>query len=182
MRQYATGYIPADRSFLVRLCWRLSVVLAACSKPAPTAQSAPAEAQAKRFHLVGKIVSIDAANNSLTIDHQAIPGFMDAMTMAYSVRSAQALTGLGPGDEITADVVVPDVGNAYIENIMVTKKGAGTSSGAAGGPTAASHEPQPGERVPDFAFRQSGRQAHPSELVSRRCAAGDVHLHALPVS
>ncbi len=105
-------------------------MLTACSKPAP---SAPAEAQAKRFHLVGKIVSIDAANNSLTIDHQAIPGFMDAMTMAYSVRSAQALTGLGPGDEITADVVVPDVGNAYIENIMVTKKGAGMPSGGAPG-------------------------------------------------
>jgi len=139
----------------------LAVVLAACNKPAPTAQTGTPEGQAKRFHLVGKIVSIDAANNSLTIDHQAIPGFMDAMTMAYTVRSAQALTGLGTGDEITADVVVPDVGSAYVENIMVTKKG----SGSAPGPTGAQHEPQPGERVPDFAFvNQDGKRIHLSSF------------------
>ncbi len=107
---------------------------------------------------MGKIISINAANNSLTIDHQAIPGYMDAMTMAYTVHSAQDLTGLGPGDEITADVVVPDVGNAYVENIVVTKKGSGGSSSTAP-PTGALHEPQPGERVPDFAFiNQDGKR------------------------
>src|ERR1700674_3011425 len=92
-----------------------AVMLAACNKPTPSASSAPASAepQAKRFHLVGKIVSVDAAKNSLTIDHQAIPGFMDAMTMAYTVNSAQPVTGLSAGDEITADVVVPDIGTAY---------------------------------------------------------------------
>jgi protein SCO1/2 len=156
MRHISQSRCRRPGAFFVILL-ALSVVLAACNKPAPTAQSAPAEGQAKRFHLVGKIVSIDAANNSLTIDHQAIPGFMDAMTMAYTVRSAQALTGLGPGDEITADVVVPDIGGAYVENIMVTKKGSGTAPS----PTGAQHEPQPGERVPDFAFvNQDGKRIH----------------------
>jgi len=124
--------------------------------------------QAKRFHLTGKIVAVDAAKNSLTIDHQAIPGFMDAMTMEYTVNSAQPVTGLGVGDEITADVVVPDIGNAYIENIMVTKKGSAAlqaPAGAAASAIGATHEPQPGEKVPDFAFiNQDGNRIHLSSF------------------
>ena len=95
------------------LLFASAIFLAACGNPAPAA---------KRFHLKGKIVSLDAANNSLTIDHEDIPGFMGAMTMPYFVRSASALAGLGPGDEITADVVVPDAGATYVENIVVSKK------------------------------------------------------------
>jgi protein SCO1 len=126
--------------------------MAACSKhPAP---------QVKRFHMQGKIISIDAANNSLTIDHQAIPGFMDAMTMAYPVHSAQALAGLAPGDEITADVVVPEDSSLYLENIVVTKKGTGAAA-----PTGALNPPQPGEKVPDFAFvDQDGKRIHISSF------------------
>jgi len=55
---------------------------------------------------------------------QEIVGFMAAMTMPYSVRDPKLLAPLGPGDEITADIVVTDDG-AYLENIVVTKKGDG---------------------------------------------------------
>jgi len=128
----------------------LMMTLAACNKPA----AAP---QVKRFHLQGKIISIDAANNSLTIAHEAIPGFMDAMTMPYSVKSAQSLAGLMPGDQITADVVVPEDSGVYIENIVVTQK----STGAAAAPKGISHHPEPGEKVPDFAFLdQDGKRIH----------------------
>jgi protein SCO1 len=130
------------------------MMLAACNKPA----AAP---QVKRFHLQGKIISIDAANNSLTIAHDAIPGFMDAMTMPYSVKSAQSLAGLNPGDEITADVVVPEDSSVYVENIVVTQK----STGAAAAPKGISHHPKPGEKVPDFAFLdQDGKRIHLSSF------------------
>jgi protein SCO1/2 len=82
----------------------------------------------KRYHLKGKVISVDATHNSLTIDHEAIPGFMNAMTMTYFVRSAQSLAGLDPGDEITADIVVPENGPAYLENIVAVRKGAGIAS------------------------------------------------------
>ena len=132
----------------------LLIMLAACNKPA----AAP---QVKRFHLKGRIVLIDAANNSLTIAHEAIPGFMDAMTMPYSVKSAQSLAGLNPGDEITADVVVPDDSPVYIENIVVTQK----NTGAAAAPKGISHHPEPGEKVPDFAFLdQDGKRIHLSSF------------------
>ncbi|HXQ26345.1 MAG TPA: SCO family protein [Candidatus Acidoferrales bacterium] len=124
----------------------------ACSnKASPPA----AQEQAKRYHLVGTVVSIDLQQNSLNVDGQEIPGFMAAMTMPYPVRDAKALASLGPGDEITADVVVTDSG-AYLENIVVTKKGSGGAK-----PTGSSHTPQPGENVPDFAFiDQDGKRIH----------------------
>jgi protein SCO1/2 len=54
----------------------------------------------------------------------------------------------------------------YIENIMVTKKGSSISNGTVdGSATAATHEPQPGERVPDFAFvDQDGKRIHLSSF------------------
>ena len=102
---------------------------AACGQQAaPKAEDKPAAAQgqpqgAKVYHLKGKIVAIKPAANALSIDAEDIPGFMAAMTMDYAVRSAQSLTGLNAGDEITADVVVPsDSSGTYVDHIVVTKK------------------------------------------------------------
>jgi protein SCO1/2 len=43
----------------------------------------------KLYTLRGKILSRDASDNSLRLDHEAIPGFMEAMTMDYPVRGAK---------------------------------------------------------------------------------------------
>jgi protein SCO1/2 len=43
----------------------------------------------KIYVLKGKILSRDASDNSLRLDHEAIPGFMEAMTMDYPVRGAK---------------------------------------------------------------------------------------------
>ena len=42
----------------------------------------------KLYTLKGKIVSRDASDNSLRLDHEAVPGYMEAMTMDYPVRGA----------------------------------------------------------------------------------------------
>ena len=119
--------------------------------------------EARRYHLKGKVVSIDLQQGSAMIDHEKIPGFMEAMTMPYPVRDPGVLQSLGPGDEITADVVVTDQG-AYLENIVVSKKGGGapaTAAPPAGGPGTQLHQPQPGEKVPDFALiNQDGQRIH----------------------
>jgi protein SCO1 len=75
------------------------------------------------FHMKGKIVSVSPHEKTITVDHEAIPGFMGAMTMPYPVRNAKDLAGLAPGDEITADVAV-ESGVPLLENVTVTKKGA----------------------------------------------------------
>ncbi len=124
-----------------------ALIPAACKKaPAP---------QAKRYHLVGTVISVDTAHGSANIDGQEVPGFMAAMAMPYPVHDSKALAALSPGDQITADIVVTD-NDTYLENIVVTKKGTGPANTT--GPT---HLPQPGEKVPDFALvNQDGKRIH----------------------
>jgi protein SCO1/2 len=61
------------------------VALLACSDKQSKPLSEPGE---KVYPLRGVIVSRNATHNALTIDHEAIPGFMEAMTMDYDVRGA----------------------------------------------------------------------------------------------
>jgi protein SCO1 len=135
------------------VCFVLLLV-AFASMLAGCAAKSQSQGQGRRYHLTGKVVSVDTAQGILLVDHQAIPGFMDAMTMPYPVPDTAALAALTAGDEITADVVVTTSGG-HLENIVVTKKGAPSSSPA----LARLHEPQPGERVPDFRLiDQDGKQ------------------------
>ena len=62
--------------------------------------------QVKVYKLRGKVVSIDAAQGELTVNHEAIPGFMEAMTMPYKVKDRSVLPTFHAGDTITADVLV----------------------------------------------------------------------------
>ncbi len=128
--------------------------IAGCSKPAQQLAAQPPK-NVKRYHLVGKIVSINKDQNTLMVDGQDIPGFMSAMVMPYPVLSASQLNGLQPGDEITADVVVnQDDSSAHLENIVVTKKAGEKSSSEL-------HTPQTGDQVPDFVVvDQNNKRIH----------------------
>jgi protein SCO1/2 len=89
-----------------------SVLLCGCSKTAPTASKFPT------YKMRGTIVAVHADDKSASIDAEAIPGFMDAMTMEYTIRDSAALSKLKPKDKITADLIVgPD--GAYIENVQI---------------------------------------------------------------
>ena len=80
----------------------------------------PAQSAAKRYHLKGKVVSIDVRAKMVTVDGEDIPGFMPAMTMPYEVKPESQLAKLAPGDEITAEVVLQD-DKGWLENIVVTR-------------------------------------------------------------
>ena len=144
------------------------VVTAGCSNkgvavdqknPVPAAnQPAPPPANAKVYHLHGKVISIDQANSSVMIDGDEIPGFMGAMALPYPVKAKAEISKVNPGDEITADIIVPQGDEApYIQNIVVVKKAGGGASKSA----ITDNEPQPGETVPDFALiDQNGKRIH----------------------
>ncbi len=88
------------------------VLLCGCSKSAPTASKFPT------YKMRGTIVAVHADDKSASIDADAIPGFMDAMTMEYTIRDSAAFSKLKPKDKITADLIVgPD--GAYIENVKI---------------------------------------------------------------
>src|SRR4051812_35842479 len=61
---------------------------------------------AKRFELHGKVVSVQPEDNQVTVAHDEIPGYMDAMTMPFSVRNTSLLGEMKPGDEITAALLI----------------------------------------------------------------------------
>jgi Cu/Ag efflux protein CusF len=48
----------------------------------------------------GKIIAVVPSTQQVVIDHTAIKGFMDAMTMGYKVNSSSLLDGLNAGDRI----------------------------------------------------------------------------------
>lgn len=88
------------RNFLLILALGLFAV--SCQKPAETKTSD----SAKRYPLKGKIVSVDKAKKTAKIDHENIPGFMDAMTMDFPIREDWVWENLTPGSEVHADLVV----------------------------------------------------------------------------
>ena len=56
------------------------------------------------FHGVGVVKAINRAKGWLTIDHQAIPGFMEAMEMMYRVEPPRLVDGVEIGDRIAFDI------------------------------------------------------------------------------
>jgi protein SCO1/2 len=95
-----------------------SAGLAGCGSSKPAQQ--PAEGP-QRYHLAGRVVSVETAKQQVVVDGNDIPGFMAAMTMGYSVKNSNLLTPLSPEDKIAADVVV-NGSDVYLENIVVVKK------------------------------------------------------------
>jgi protein SCO1/2 len=89
------------------------------AQPPAAAQSSPT--QARRYDLKGKVVSVDKSGSKLTVDHETIPGFMGAMTMAYPVKDEHLLDGLSPGDQVTAKVVASG-GEFWLEEIVVASR------------------------------------------------------------
>ena len=134
----------------------LLMCLSVCALFAAACSSLPS--QGKRYHLTGKVLSVAKEEGSATVDADDIPGFMSAMAMPYPIPDQKALANLSAGDQITGDLVVTGDGKYHLENIVVTKKGKGVSQAP---PTENLHQPQPGEKVPDFALvNQDGKTIH----------------------
>jgi protein SCO1/2 len=134
------------------------VVLAGCHSGQKTSTQPSASQNFKVYKLRGKVVSTDAAKGEVTLDNEAIPGFMEAMTMPYKLKDAGILGELHPGDVITADVLVSQDPNAdvLLDHIVVVAQSKPDYK-----PAVSYHVPAPGDAVPDFKLRnQDGRAIH----------------------
>jgi protein SCO1/2 len=119
---------------------------------------APGASDVAVYHLRGKVVSTDAAHGIVVLDHEAIPGFMDAMTMPYQLEDPSIAGELHPGDIITADVLVQKSGEetVHLDHIVVVGQARPDYK-----PAVQYHVPAPGDRVPDFKLRnQDGHEIH----------------------
>ena len=134
------------------------LVLAGCHSGQKPPSPSSANQNYKVYHLRGKVVSTDPARGEVTLDHEAIPGFMEAMTMPYKLKDPGILSELHPGDVITADVLVsPDPDADYLlDHIVVVAQARPDYK-----PAVSYHVPAPGDQVPDFKLRnQDGRAIH----------------------
>jgi len=112
----------------------------------------------KVYKLRGKVVAANAAKGEVTLNHEAIVGFMEAMTMPYKLKDPSILGELHLGDVITADVLVSQDADAdvLLDHIVVVAQAKPDYK-----PTVSYHVPAPGDAVPDFKLRnQDGRAIH----------------------
>ena len=77
--------------------------------------------EAKRYPIKGKVISVDKAKKTAKIDHENIPGFMDAMTMDFPIHEDWIWEDLKPGSEIRAELVVDSTAKDpyYLEKIGI---------------------------------------------------------------
>jgi Cu/Ag efflux protein CusF len=75
----------------------LLTLVAACSGGLPSG---------KLYPIRGEVVSIAAARNEVMLKHEAIAGFMQAMTMPFPVANRSLLDGIEPGDRIEGVLLV----------------------------------------------------------------------------
>jgi len=108
----------------------------------------------RRFDLKGKVVAVDKAQKQVTIAHEKIPGYMDAMTMPFNVGDDWALPVLEPGQTVEATLVVRE-GRSWIEGLRIGK------TEDTGKPAAAAAGPKAGDLVPDFPLlNQDDKRIH----------------------
>jgi protein SCO1/2 len=98
------------------------------------------------YQLRGIVVSSDAANGVVTIDAEAIPGLMGAMTMPYKLAQPGVATELHPGDHLTARLRV-SIDSSVLDQIDVTAQAKPDYK-----PDKFYNVPAPGQTVPDFKF------------------------------
>ena len=78
-----------------------------------------AGAAAVRYPTAGQLLAVQLDTGELLVKHDAVPGYMDAMTMPFRVADRTAIRDRRPGDSITATLVVePD--RSYLEDVQLT--------------------------------------------------------------
>jgi protein SCO1 len=75
-------------------------------------------ASVQRFQVTGLVLTVDAPHGTVLVSHDAIAGYMDAMTMPFRVHNPRLLENLKPGDKIEFTLVVGKT-SSYISNVQV---------------------------------------------------------------
>ena len=122
----------------------------------------PVEQQ--RYDLKGRVVSVDRAKGEVVLEHEAVKGYMPAMTMPFPVRDAEALKVMEAGDQVQGALVVTD-DEYWLESPVITK---GQPGGSVFTPPAGSREPRQGAEIPEVKLvNQDGRPVNTRQLKGR---------------
>ena len=104
-------------------------------------------ADASRYAMRGQLVAVQLDTGQVLLKHDAIPGYMDAMTMLFRVADRAAIRDRRAGDLVTATLVV-ESDASYLEDMLLT--GTAPLDDAAPAPVANGlHILTPGDSAPE---------------------------------
>ncbi|MDR3633388.1 MAG: copper-binding protein [Isosphaeraceae bacterium] len=146
-------------------------VTSGCRRPAPTAPKAHSvtPVQTKTYRVTGTVRAVNPEAKVVTVRHDAIPGYMDAMTMPFRVRDKAVLEDVRPGDEVEGTLRV-DRDESELTELTVTRPAPAQSlslklAGNGASIQATSRLIEVGETVPDFTLTtQEGKGLKLSDL------------------
>src|SRR5215216_4617141 len=101
---------------LVSSCDRAPSGWAASSKSDKEQASSGGGTNRQSFQVRGVVLQLHPDKKEVEIRHEAIPGYMPAMTMPFEVRNTNELAGLEPGDSVSFRMIVKD-DEGWIEQV-----------------------------------------------------------------
>jgi len=147
----------------------LTVLLAAGCKPEKPAPVAEPPA-AKIYDARGIVRQISPDRRTATIQHEAIPGYMGAMTMDFTVKETNELNGISPNDEITFQLAVTE-NDDWIQDLRFVSHHVGEVTSNVFVFHAGTEELKVGDALPDAELTaEDGRQIHFSDFRGRAVA------------
>ncbi|HEY6228255.1 MAG TPA: SCO family protein, partial [Verrucomicrobiae bacterium] len=116
---------------------------------------APANSANRRVYTLRGVVKEIISPTKAKIQHEAIPGYMEAMTMDFDVKKTNELARIKVGDQIKADMVVTE-DDGWLENIVRTGEAPVAVTGDTNQGISFSKsrdvELSVGDPIPDYAF------------------------------
>jgi protein SCO1/2 len=108
-----------------------------------------AKGATQKYPVRGVVVSTDAKSGEIGLDAEAVPGFMEAMTMSYKLADPTVMSELHAGDKITATLEMENDAagpmNMRLTDIVVIAQAKPDYK-----PAVQYHVPAAGDAVPDF--------------------------------
>jgi protein SCO1/2 len=134
-----------------RLLCLLLLLCLAPSRPASAVETPSGKTivgDVRSYSARGVIVEIKPGGGEVVIRHEAVPGFMPAMTMPFHVKSTNELVGLTVGDAISFRLIIAGE-QSWIENLEKTGHEAVSSTSP---PPVASLSRRAGHPLLDYKF------------------------------
>ena len=124
----------------------------------------------KSYDARGVVRQIAPDRRKVTIQHEAIAGFMPAMTMEFNVKDTNELIGISPSDEITFKLVVGE-NDSWVEGIHFVAHRVENVTNNTFTFHFRSFELKPGDLLPDCEFMsENGGKIHFSDFRGKALA------------
>jgi Cu/Ag efflux protein CusF len=62
----------------------------------------------QEYEIVGRVVAVAENKQSVTLDHEDIPGFMPGMEMKFDIEDPTVVADIEPGDSVQGRLTVKD--------------------------------------------------------------------------